>query len=126
MDNIIYLIDRRIAKLLGRRGAKGEITYAKVAELKALRIDVQYDKSSPRYQYVLQKWLREKHKIDIYIFPLYSDSIYSKDRKLIGYTPIIQSIKIDECSLKTENSYEEALRSALEEGLKIIKNSNLK
>lgn len=71
-------------------------------------------------QTMLQKWLREVHNIDIYIFPVYSDSTYSLNRKLLGYTPIIQSIKIDECNLKTENTYESALEVALQKALKLI------
>jgi hypothetical protein len=41
MDNVVALIDRRIAKLLGRKGAKGAQTWAKVMELKALKIDIE-------------------------------------------------------------------------------------
>ena len=117
MDNLIYLIDRRIAKLLGRKGAKGEITYAKVAELKALRIDVKYDKSSPQYQYVLQKWLREKHNIHMFTKVFY-DSLLNKNT----YACDIMHIPDGKTARSPRlDSYEEALEYALGEGLKMIK-----
>jgi len=72
-------------------------------------------------QSLLQRWLREVYKIDIYIFPVYSDSIYSKSRELLGYNPIIQSTIIDECQLKTADSYDLALESGLIAALKLIK-----
>lgn len=71
-------------------------------------------------QSLLQKWLREKYKIDIYIFPCYSESVYSNDRELLGYFPCIQSKSIDKCDCKTVDTYEEALEDGLQQALKLI------
>ena len=75
---------------------------------------------APLWQQVID-WLRRKHKIDIYIYPSYYDSVFSENRKLLGYFGIIQSIGIDECNLRTVNAYEEARKQVILKALEIIK-----
>ena len=73
-------------------------------------------------QSVLQKWLREKHKIHIYLFPL--------DNNKWGFENNSISINLDYIFInymykgKEYNSYEEALEVGLQEALNFI-NSDL-
>ncbi len=62
-------------------------------------------------QTVLQKWLREEHKIFTYLIPIYLDKIMF-EFKILGQ---------DNLYINTYSSYEEALEVALQEGLKLIK-----
>ena len=71
-------------------------------------------------QSFLQKWLREKHNIHIYLFPL--------DNGKWGFENNSISINLDYIFInymyegKEYNSYEEALEFALLEALKLINN----
>ena len=73
-------------------------------------------------QSLLQKWLREKHKIHIYLFPL--------DNNKWGFENNSISINLDYIFInymyegKEYNSYEEALEVGLQEALNFI-NSDL-
>lgn len=68
-------------------------------------------------QSLLQKWLREKHSIDIEIYP-YFDLDYDKQ----GYEYIIYTLskEYDEPH-EIVNTYEKALETGLQEALTLIK-----
>jgi len=64
----------------------------------------------------LQKWLREKCKIDAFVIPtdnLYHSYVVSKNIYFIDTNKAHKGIK---------KSFEEALELSLEEGLKLLKN----
>lgn len=68
-------------------------------------------------QSLLQKWLREKHNIDIIVKPWTGDikgsKTYASDVYIFGTTTYIKNTRV--------NSYEEALEEGLLEALKLIK-----
>jgi hypothetical protein len=64
-------------------------------------------------QSFLQKWLREKHRIDIYVKPSYCGYYCSFEYDLPE--------KSDSKILELETTYEEALEKGLFEALKLIK-----
>ena len=75
--------------------------------------ELSYADCSAPTQSLLQKWIREKHKIDIFIIPYhlankkYYESVVDKYDYNITYSEY--------------NTYEEALEIGLQESLKIIK-----
>ena len=68
-------------------------------------------------QSLLQKWLREKHNIDILIKPWTGDikgsKTYAADVTIFGSTRYVKCLRL--------NTYEEALEQGLRQGLLLIK-----
>lgn len=70
-------------------------------------------------QSLLQKWLREKHDIDVYIIP---NGMRDKNINDRLYHPCIWFKDEYQTELHSKYSYEEALEKGLQEALKIINN----
>jgi hypothetical protein len=79
-----------------------------------------FQKYSAPTQELLQKWLREVHKIEVYITPSY---IVNGDKKEFTYIIHVEQGEYLECkyqSVGQHKTYEEALEIGLQEGLKLI------
>jgi len=68
-------------------------------------------------QSLLQKWLREKHNIQMFLHP-YSDGTFACD--VIDNKTIYGDNKPHRCNSPRLNTYEEALEVGLQEALKLI------
>lgn len=79
-----------------------------------------FDSYSAPTQSLLQKWLREKHKIHITIGPWFGRDEHF--RFTIEPICIIGEFTFEDISEEDFESYEEALEKALQEALKLIKN----